>query len=62
MATTQTPQAKICAGSQNQPLLFPTRMGLFHHQYISQSNIHAYFPFIASQYCLAACSSLLLPY
>ena len=62
MAAAHTPQAKIRPGSQNLPAEAAAGMGLFHEQYVIDPNIHTYFPLMASQYALAACSVLLGPY
>jgi hypothetical protein len=62
MAAAQTPQPQICPSPQHQPPLITAGMGLFHRQNIAYLNIHAHFPLIVSQYCFAACSSLLGPY
>ena len=58
----QALEPEIRTGAQHLPTLLPTGMGLLHNQNIVQLNIHAYLPLMASQYCFAACSSLLGPY
>jgi hypothetical protein len=62
MAAPQTADAKIRSGAKHQKALVTTGMRLFHGQNIAQLNIHDHSPLILSQYCLAACSSLLTPY
>ena len=62
MATPQTAQAEIRPRSQHKPPFFSAGVRLFHNQNIMYLNIHDYTPLMASQYCLAACSSLLGPY
>lgn len=62
MTAGQAFQAKIRAGAKHLPAITAAGMGLFHYQNIIQTNIHGYFPLMASQYCFAACSTLLGPY
>ena len=40
MAAAHAAQAKIRAGAQHKPPLFPAGMGLFHHQNVIESNVH----------------------
>lgn len=62
MPAAHAPQAKICTGTQNLPILFAAGVGFFHSQDITQTNIHQSPPLILSQYCFAVCSTLLGPY
>ena len=60
VAAAQAFEPEVCAGAQDLPPLFTAGMGFFHHQDILQSNVHYFL--IPSQYCFAACSTLLDPY
>lgn len=62
MAAAAATQAKVRPSTQNKPLLAAAGMGLLHGKGVPHLNIHGHSPFMASQYCLAACSTLLGPY
>ena len=64
-AAAKTAHFEVCSYAQHQPLIRAASVLFLHCEYIPHKYVHIYspfLPFIFSQYFLAACSVLLLPY